>query len=104
MVFMDTFEKLVDAAAGAVKKSMEERPVKDSDGIWRFDLILRTVLGHMSYRSKEDWHKIQEIAWKKNFKKETWDREGYGIVASFAQTNAAYATPGFAEARRNFMT
>jgi hypothetical protein len=39
-----------------------------------------------------------------NAKKDTWDRGGYGIVASFAQTQAAFATPGFAEARSKYMT
>lgn len=101
---MDILEMLVDAAAAKCAKSMKERPVKSSDGIWRFDLILRTVLGHSSYRSKETWLEIYELAMRKNFMKDTWDQNGYGIVAAYAQNNAAYVTPGFAAARRNFMT
>lgn len=43
---------------------------------------------------------LEKAARALNAGRETWDRTGYGIVASYAQTRAAYATPGFAEARK----
>ena len=47
---------------------------------------------------------VEGVARAKNTKRDTWDRAGFGIVACFAQQKAAYATPGFAEARSKYMT
>jgi hypothetical protein len=98
---MDT-NQIVDQAAKAVAEDMERKASSGSDGIWRFDRILEGVFG-AEPRSKEVWREIERRARECNSKKDTWDRGGYGIVASFAQTKAAYATLGRLKVRK-FMT
>ena len=98
---MDDIATLVDAAALAVKQDMERKPVTGADGIWRFDRVCEQVIGK---RDRETLRAIERVAREKNARRDTWDREGFGIVASFAQTKAAFMTPGFAEARSKYMT
>lgn len=96
--------KCVDIAASIVARDMKARPVSEKDGIWRFDMALRNYFGGAHYRPREFWLEVERQARAKNAGKDTWDSAGYGIVASFASTTAAYATPGFAEARSKYMT
>lgn len=95
-------EGLIKAAALAVEQDMKRRPIAGAS-IYRFDRIIGKVFGD-SKRSREFWLDVERQCRVKNAGKDTWDAAGYGIVASFAQTIAAYATPGFAAARRNYMT
>lgn len=98
---MDT-NQLIDQAAKAVAEDMARRAPSGADGIWRFDRIVEGVLG--KEHNQETWRAMERRARELNARKDTWDRGGYGIVASFAQTKAAFATPGFAEARSKYMT
>lgn len=101
---MDDIDTLITQAATSVKEDMETRPVTGADGIWRFDRICESQFGKGYNHPKEFWLEVEKRARKLNAGKDTWDRAGFGIVASFAQTRAAYATPGFAEARSKYMT
>jgi hypothetical protein len=101
---MDDIDRLIDDAASIVARDMERRPVSARDGIWRFDRALRDFFGETRAHPREFWIEIYNRAFIKNAGKDTWDSAGYGIVASFAQTIAAYATPGFIAARRDYMT
>jgi len=100
---MDTKE-LTKQAAEAVAADMVRRPPSGSDGIWRFDGVIRPILGKVAERTKEFWNEVEREARRQNAGKDAWDPGGYGVVASYAQTHAAFAVPGFAGARRNFMT
>lgn len=81
---------------------MIKKPPSAKDGIWRFNRILDLIFNEPI--SKESWFEIENQARKLNSGKDTWDQSGYGIVASYAQNKGAYATPGFASARRNYMS
>lgn len=103
MMVEDNIEALVDLAALRVAEDMERRPVTDADGIWRFDRIVSNVMGRNEdgpNRDREFWREVERLARAKNASKDTWDCGGFGLVASYAQCAAAYATPGFAEAKR----
>lgn len=92
----------IDRAAAAVAADMLAYPPSASDGIWRFDKIIEKIL--VSPKTKEEWLIVYKIALGANLNRDTWDRSGYGIVVNYAQTRAAYATPGFAEARSKWMS
>ncbi len=99
---MDDIDTLITAAATDVALDMERRPPSGSDGIWRFNRLIERVFA--SPKTKEFWAEVERRCRARNAGNDTWHPGGFGIVASFAQTKAAFATPGFAEARRNFMT
>ena len=101
---MDDIDVLIKQAATAVNQDMERRPVTGADGIWRFDRILERQFGQTHNHPKEFWLEVQERAYQLNSGQDTWSPAGFGIVASFAQTRAAFATPGFAEARSRYMS
>lgn len=97
-------ETLIDSAAQAVALDMAARPPRASDGIWRFDAVLRPILGVTGDHPKEFWNELERRARARNAGKDAWDPGGYGVVASYASTMGAFATPGFAEARRKHMS
>lgn len=96
-------DELVEQAKKAVEADMKQRPPSVKDGIWRFDRIIDTVFG-TARRDKEFWLEVERIARKKNVGARFGSWTGYSVVASYAQSKAAYATPGFAAARRRFMS
>ena len=98
---MDVIETLVDIASEAVEQDMLLKPTSGSDGIWRFDRILAGVFGT---RDKEFWLACADLAYKKNIGAPFGKWTGYSVTASYASCRAAYATPGFAEARSKYMT
>lgn len=87
------------AAAAAVKQDFIDRPTTPGEGIWRFDQAIERVIDPKG-RTKEFWVELRDLACRVNKGKETWDRDGFGIVSSYAGNKAAYATPGFTEAKR----
>jgi hypothetical protein len=90
---------LVEQAKNAVEADMAQKPVTSADGIWRFDAILRKIFGS---QDREFYIQAEKIARAANKGFGTWT--GYDVTASFCQTTAAYMTPGFAEARRKYMS
>lgn len=87
-------------AATAVKNDIVQRPIKPSDGMWRFDKIIDSVIDPNVERQPRFWENVMIAASRLNAGKDTWDPEGYGIVASYANTKTAYSQLGFRKARR----
>lgn len=93
---------LVDQAISAVESDIRRRAPTDADGIWRFDKILDGILKTVP-RDKAFWLAIERDARRKSGGDRSGGWTGGGIVASYAQTKGAYATPGFAADRRDYM-
>ena len=91
-------EALVETAARAVKDDMARAP--SGAGIWRFDEVLNRIVGP---RGRDFLRAVGKLAREKNLGRDTWDREGFGIVAAWAENKVAWMTPGFAQARREHM-
>lgn len=95
---MVEIQQQVKDAAVLVAADMSRRPVTASDGIWRFDNLLRDFFGELS---RETWREISQVACIQNAARDTWNSSGYGIVWSYAEKQLAFKTPGFFDALRS---
>ncbi len=98
---MDEIEALIEAAKLTVERDMERRPPTSADGIWRFDRLLDAVFGE---RDKQFWKAVSQVAHQKDAGAGHRGWTPYNVIASYASTKAAFATPGFADARSKYMT
>jgi len=104
VINVDNIETLVDAAADAIAKDKERKPVTGADGCWRFDRVLDEVFGKS--RDREFFIAVEKVAMTKlvasGGRRADWS--SFDLVHSYASTKAAFMTPGFAEARSKWMT
>lgn len=88
----DRIADIVHAAATAVKNDMAQSRIKSTDSIRRFDKAIESVIDPNVERPPYFWERVALAAKRLNmWNDDAWHKDGYGVVAAYAEDRTAYA-------------